>query len=59
MKVHRVPLEGRANSSQEAVEIGNEQNVFTKSIITKYFQLLMEVNNCNHTGYGDPNAATH
>lgn len=36
VKVYPFPLEGRANCSQAAVEIGTEQNIFTKSIIAKY-----------------------
>lgn len=36
VKVYLFPLKGKANCSQEAVEIDSEQNICTKSIIAKY-----------------------
>lgn len=40
VKAPSVPLEGRANCSHEAAELGTEQNTFTKPIIAKHLPVV-------------------
>lgn len=40
VKAPPVPLEGRANCSHEAAELGTERNTFTKPIIAKHLPVV-------------------